>query len=333
MFKKILVTGADGFIGSHVVEALTSRGYSVRAMTLYNSFSKNGWLEDVGERTKNKIEIVSGDVRDFSFMEEAVDGCDAIIHLAALIAIPYSYSAPASYIDTNINGTLNVLKAATRAKTKHIVCTSTSEIYGSAEYVPIDELHPQKAQSPYAASKIGADQLALSFFRSYGTPVSIIRPFNTYGPRQSIRAVIPTIIKQLAGSDHKIELGSLHPTRDFTFVEDTAFGFVQAIECQALVGRVVNIASEFEISISDIVAVIANVMEKDFKIISEDQRVRPSNSEVDRLFGDANEAKKMFNWAPEFAGSEGFEKGIKKTVDWFLDPQNMSHYGNETFAL
>lgn len=326
MRNKVLVTGADGFIGSHLTELLVRRGYDVRAFVQYNSFGQWGWLDNVTPEIIDNFEVVAGDIRDTGFVEKAAEGVDAILHLAALIAIPYSYSSPASYIETNINGTLNILRAAERCNTQHIVCTSTSEIYGTAQFVPITEDHPQNAQSPYAASKIGADQLALSFQKSFDLPVSILRPFNTYGPRQSARAVIPTIISQIASGQTTIKLGDLTPTRDFTFVEDTAEGFIQAMNCDTCIGSVTNIGSGFEVSIGQTVELIGNVMGANVEIVQDLHRMRPENSEVERLWAGTELAKERFDWNPVHGGLEGFKKGLKKTADWFCKPENLKSY-------
>ena len=326
MNEKILVTGADGFIGSHLVEMLVREGYQVKAFVCYNSFNSWGWLDSAAPDLTGSFEVISGDIRDAHCVENAAGGCSRILHLAALIAIPFSYSAPDAYLQTNVGGTLNVLKAAQKHDVSHTVCTSTSETYGSAQFVPITEEHPLNAQSPYAATKIGADQLALSFEKSFGLPVSLIRPFNTYGPRQSARAVIPTIISQIASGERSIKLGALHPTRDFSFVRDIAGGFIQAMNCSACVGEVTNIGSGFEISIRETVDLIAEAMGVSVDIISDQNRQRPDASEVDRLFADVEKAKKRFNWSPEFGGRDGFINGLKETAEWFIDPQNLSLY-------
>lgn len=324
--KKILVTGADGFIGSHLVEMLIEQGYDVRAFVLYNSFGSWGWLEHSELDIAGKCEIFQGDIRDPNAVKTAVKGCDVILHLAALIAIPYSYVAPDSYIDTNIKGTLNILQAARECDVERVICTSTSEVYGTAQFVPITEEHPLQGQSPYSASKIGADAIATSFYTSFKLPVTILRPFNTYGPRQSARAVIPTIIGQIAAGNTKISLGALHPTRDFTFVRDTANGFIQTAQCEELIGETVNIGSSFEISIEDTAKLIAEVMDADIEILCDNQRLRPADSEVERLFASTEKAKKIMNWNPDFGGREGFKNGIQKTAEWFMNPANLAHY-------
>jgi NAD dependent epimerase/dehydratase len=324
--EKILVTGADGFIGSHLTELLVREGYDVRAFVLYNSFNSLGWLDNAPADVTGHFQVVSGDIRDPHVVADAMKGCDKVLHLAALIAIPYSYNAPDAYVQTNISGTLNVLQAARRSDVQHTVCTSTSETYGTAQFVPITEEHSLNAQSPYAASKIAADQLALSFHSSFNTPVSVLRPFNAYGPRQSARAVIPTIISQIASGKKIIRLGSLHPTRDFSFVTDIARGFIQAMNCDQCVGEVTNIGSGFEISIGETVNLIANAMGESVEVESEGARIRPSASEVERLFADTSKAKNLFGWAPEYGGREGFIRGLSKTAEWFQQPSNLARY-------
>lgn len=333
MKSKVLVTGADGFIGSHLVEKLVSNGENVRAFVAYNSFGSWGWLDNVDEAVKKSIEVFSGDVRDPHGVAEAMIGCDMVFHLAALIAIPYSYHSPSTYIDTNITGTLNVLQAAKRQGNVSVVQTSTSEVYGSAQYVPIDELHPLKGQSPYSASKIGADQMAYSYFASFDLPVKLVRPFNTYGPRQSARAVIPSIIIQLAAGNEKINLGSLYPTRDFSYVADTVLGFIAVSKGSKGFGEVVNLASNFEISIGDTVNLISSIMEKNVTVEEEQQRLRPKNSEVNRLFGANKKAKELFSWEPKVSGLPGFEEGLRKTISWFTNPKNLSHYKADRYNL
>lgn len=325
-FRKVLVTGADGFIGSHLTEALVSAGYDVRAFVYYNSFNSWGWLDSCSEDIKQQIEVFSGDIRDPYGVRTAAKGCDAILHLAALIAIPYSYHSPDTYVDTNIKGTLNVLQAAKDLGISKVVHTSTSEVYGTAMYVPINEDHPLQGQSPYSASKIGADQMALSFYRSFQTPVSVIRPFNTYGPRQSARAVIPTIITQIASGMGQIKLGAVSPTRDFNFVQDTVSGFISVLEENSSIGEVINIGSNFEVSIGETVEIISEVMGKPVEIITEDARIRPEKSEVERLWADNSKALKLLGWEPKFAGKAGFKRGINETVKWFTNPSNLSHY-------
>ena len=323
---KILVTGADGFIGSHLTEALVRAGHDVRAFTLYNSFGTWGWLDHCAPEVSGKFEVFSGDIRDPYGVRTAVKGCDVILHLAALIAIPYSYHSPDTYIDTNIKGTLNILQAARDEGVRRVVHTSTSEVYGTAQFVPITEQHPLQGQSPYSASKIGADQIARSFYSSFETPVLTIRPFNTYGPRQSARAVIPTIITQLASGAREIKLGSTRPTRDFSFVEDTVAGFIAAIDSKYGVGEVINLGSSFEISIGDTARCIAEAMSKEIEIVTDDIRLRPEKSEVERLFASNEKAKTVLGWSPEYGGKDGFMRGLSKTIEWFVDDKNLSLY-------
>jgi dTDP-glucose 4,6-dehydratase len=325
-YKKVLVTGADGYIGSHLVEGLVAKGYDVRAFVLYNSFNSWGWLDTIPQDTRDKIQVVMGDVRDYHFVKHAMDGCDAVLHLAALIAIPYSYHAPQSYVETNVTGTLNVVQAARELGTKKVIHTSTSEVYGTAQFVPITEGHPLHGQSPYSASKIGADQMAISYHRSFETPVAIIRPFNTYGPRQSARAVIPTIITQIAAGQKDIKLGALTPTRDFSYVDDTVSGFIAGLENDNIIGEVTNIGSGFEISIGDAANMIADIMNADINIICDEGRLRPEASEVNRLFASIEKAKEKMNWQPDHGGIDGFRKGMEKTVAWFSNPENLRHY-------
>ncbi|MDC1036191.1 NAD-dependent 4,6-dehydratase LegB [Alphaproteobacteria bacterium] len=331
--KKILVTGADGFIGSHLTEALVRAGYDVKAFVLYNSFNSWGWLDKCTEDVKSKFEVFAGDIRDPHGVRAAVMGCDAVLHLAALIAIPYSYHSPDTYVDTNIKGTLNVVQAARELGIRKVVHTSTSEVYGTARFVPITEEHPMQGQSPYSASKIGADQIAQSFYLSFGTPVVTLRPFNTYGPRQSARAVIPTIIAQIANDKREILLGSLHPTRDFNYVGDTVNGFIKALETDAGVGEVINLGSNFEISIGDTAHVIADVMGAEIEIISDDQRLRPDKSEVERLWADNNKAKELLGWRPVYGGLEGLKCGLQETVDWFMSSGNLAGYKSDRYNL
>lgn len=324
--SKVLVTGADGFIGSHLVEALVRDGWNVRAFVFYNSFNSWGWLDRCAPDVADRFEVIAGDIRDPHGVREAMRGCDVVLHLAALIAIPFSYHSPHAYVETNVVGTLNVLQAARDLNVSRVVCTSTSEVYGTAQFVPITEEHPLKAQSPYAATKTGADQMALSFHQSFELPVAVLRPFNTYGPRQSARAVIPTIIGQIAAGSRRIKLGALHPTRDFTFVGDTARGFIQAAQCDATIGRVTNIGSGFEISVGDTVNLIAETMGVDIDIVTDNERMRPSASEVERLFAGVKAAENLFGWAPEHSGREGFKRGLAKTAAWFQDPANLAAY-------
>jgi dTDP-glucose 4,6-dehydratase len=329
---KILVTGADGFIGSHVVETLVKSGHDVRAFVLYNSFNSWGWLDESDKAIRDSIDIFAGDIRDPHGVDKAAEKQEVILNLAALIAIPYSYHSPDTYIDTNIKGTLNILQAARRHGVKRVVQTSTSEVYGTAQYIPIDEAHPLHPQSPYAATKVGADQLALSFHASFDVPVGILRPFNTYGPRQSARAVIPTIISQLANKS-KVKLGSLSPTRDFSFVQDTANGFLAAAQSDAIVGQTVNLGSGFEISIKETAETIAKLMNTKLELVDDEQRVRPENSEVERLHASIEKAKTLLGWQPELKGLAGFETGLKKTIEWFSNPKNLSRYKADRYNL
>lgn len=325
----ILITGADGFIGSHLTEALVRAGHDVRAFTLYNSFNSWGWLDQCAPDVKGKFEVFSGDIRDTNGVRTAVKGCDTVLHLAALIAIPYSYHSPDTYVDTNIKGTLNVVQAARDFGVAKVVCTSTSEVYGTARFVPITEEHPLQGQSPYSASKIGADQIALSFYASFGTPVHVLRPFNTYGPRQSARAVIPTIITQIAGGLREIKLGAVHPTRDFNYVADTVGGFMAALDSPRGLGEVINIGSNFEVSIGDTARTIADLMGADIRIVTDDDRLRPEKSEVERLWADNSKAVDMLGWRPAYAGQEGFRRGLAETISWFSEPQHLSQYKSD----
>lgn len=323
---KTLITGADGFIGSHLTEALVRQGHDVRAFVLYNSFNSWGWLDHCAQDVQGKFEIFSGDVRDTNGVRTAMKGCDTVLHLAALIAIPYSYHSPDTYIDTNIKGTLNVVQAARDLDVAKVVHTSTSEVYGTARFVPITEDHPLQGQSPYSASKIGADQIAMSFFTSFGTPVTILRPFNTYGPRQSARAVIPTIITQIASGTRQIKLGAVHPTRDFSYVADTVTGFIAALNSDRGVGEVVNFGSHFEISIGDTARLIAETMRIEIEIVTDQARLRPENSEVERLWADNTKAKQLFGWQPVYGRRDGFKRGLAETVAWFENPSNLANY-------
>ena len=331
--NKALVTGADGFIGSHLVEALMEAGHQVRAFCLYNSNGSWGWLDSLPAGIRDELEVVLGDIRDPLCVREAMRDCDQVFHLAALIAIPYSYVAPASYVETNIHGTLNVVQAARDLGVSRVVHTSTSETYGTAQFVPITEDHPQVGQSPYAASKIGADQIALSYWRSFETPVAVLRPFNTYGPRQSARAVIPTIITQVAAGLRQIRLGALSPTRDFNFVADTCAAFKALAECDAALGKVVNAASNFEISIGDTAALIAEVMNVELDIVTDEQRIRPEASEVNRLFGDNRLLHQLTGWQPSYGGLDGFRRGLAVTAEWFSDPANLARYRPGRYAV
>lgn len=330
---KVLVTGADGFIGSHLTEALVRAGYDVRAFVMYNSFNSWGWLDRCGDDVKGKFEVFAGDVRDPNGVRAAMKGCDAVLHLAALIAIPYSYHSPDTYVDTNIKGTLNVVQAARDLGVAKVIHTSTSEVYGTARFVPITEEHPLQGQSPYSASKIGADQIALSFYTSFGTPVTVVRPFNTYGPRQSARAVIPTIITQITSGKRKLKLGALHPTRDFNYVQDTVGGFMAALRSQAGAGEVINLGCNFEISIGDTVRNIAEVMGVEVDINTDEQRLRPEKSEVERLWASNAKARDVLGWQPAYGGLEGFQRGLQQTVSWFGDPANLAMYKSDIYNL
>jgi len=331
--KRVLVTGADGFIGSHLVEQLVREGSNVRALVHYNSFAKSGWLDHICPKIKAEIEIIRADIRDPFSIDSAVTNCSSIMHLAALIAIPYSYKAPESYVSTNIVGTLNLLQSGLRHNIEHFVHTSTSEVYGTAKYVPICEKHPLQPQSPYSASKIAADSLAQSFFYSYDLPVTVIRPFNTYGPRQSTRAVIPTVISQIAAGSEEIKLGATSPTRDFNYIDDTVSGFVASFNNPSVVGEVINIGSNFEISINDVVLMIADLMGVKIKIISEASRLRPPKSEVERLLANNTKAKELLLWSPVYDGDTGLRSGLKKTVDWFTEPNNMNLYQLDGYTI
>jgi NAD dependent epimerase/dehydratase len=331
--KKILVTGADGFIGSHLTEALVRQGYDVRAFVQYNSFNSWGWLDRCAPDVAGKFDVFAGDVRDPHGVKTAMQGCDAVLHLAALIAIPYSYHSPDTYVDTNIKGTLNVVQAARELGVAKVIHTSTSEVYGTARFVPITEEHPLQGQSPYSASKIGADQIALSFHCAFGTPVIVIRPFNTYGPRQSARAVIPTVITQIASGQRQIKLGAIHPTRDFNYVTDTVGGFLAALASERGVGEVINIGSNFEISIGDTARVIADAMGVEIEIVTDEQRLRPEKSEVDRLWAANEKAARLLDWQPGYGGVEGFRRGIAETVAWFREPANLAAYKAEIYNL
>jgi len=330
---KVLVTGADGFIGSHLTEMLVRKGYDVRAFVLYNSFNSWGWLDECEPDIAGKFEVFAGDIRDPHGVKKAMQGCDAVLHLAALIGIPYSYHSPDTYIDTNIKGTLNVVQAARELGIAKVVHTSTSEVYGTAQFVPITEEHPLQGQSPYSASKIGADQIALSFYTSFETPVAVIRPFNTYGPRQSARAVIPTLITQIASGKKEIQLGSVSPTRDFSFVTDTANGFIKALESKAVIGKVTNLGSGFEISIGRTAELITEMMGADVTFVTDNNRIRPEKSEVERLFASYQKAQERMGWQPEYGGEEGFKKGLEKTIQWFSNPANLSRYKINNYAI
>ena len=330
---KILITGADGFIGSHLTEALVRLGFDVRAFVFYNSFNSMGWLDNCDQKVKGNFEIFFGDIRDPNGVKEAMKGCGAVLHLAALIAIPYSYHSPDSYVDTNIKGTLNVLQAARSLSISRVIHTSTSEVYGTARFVPITEEHPLVGQSPYSATKIAADQLAYSFYASFKLPVVILRPFNTYGPRQSARAVIPSIITQVASGKRKIQLGSLSPTRDFNFIQDTVAGFIAALQTEKAVGDTINLGSNYEISIGETVSLISELMGADLEIITDEQRLRPLGSEVERLWADNTKARELLNWRPAYAGRDGLTRGLQETIDWFVKSDNLSRYKLDTYNI
>ncbi|MEG0814976.1 MAG: NAD-dependent 4,6-dehydratase LegB [Mucinivorans sp.] len=324
--QKVLVTGADGFIGSHLTEMLLDQGYQVKALSYYNSFNYWGWLDGIKHP---HLEVVTGDVRDPHFCKHITQGIDIIFHLAALIAIPYSYVAPDSYVDTNVKGTLNICQAAKENNVKRVLVTSTSEVYGTARYVPIDEKHPKQPQSPYSATKIGADAMAMSFYNAFQLPVVIVRPFNTYGPRQSARAIIPTIIAQIANGKKEIMLGDLTPTRDFNFVKDTCRGFIELSRCDAAVGQEVNIASNFEISMRDTLTLIAKIMGSDVVFTEDAQRIRPKNSEVFRLWGDNSKIKELTGYEPQY----DIERGLRETIEWFTNPENLVKYKADIYNV
>ena len=330
---KILVTGADGFIGSHLTETLVRQGHDVRAFVLYNSFNTRGWLDDAAEEVQGHFETFAGDIRDPDGVRTAMRDREGVLHLAALIAIPHSYHSPDTYIDTNVKATLNVVQAARELGTRKVVHTSTSEVYGTAKFAPITKEHALQGQSPYSASKIGADQIAVSFHASFGTPVTVLRPFNTYGSRQSARAVNPAVITQLAAGKSVVKLGAVHPTRDFSFVADTVRGFIAAMHCNANNGTVVNVGSGFEISLGDTTRTIARLMGESVEIECDAERLRPANSEVERLFASYAKAEQMMGWTLAFGGLEGFEKGLEQTIRWFLDPRNLRRYRADVYNL
>ncbi len=325
----VLVTGADGFIGSHLVEQLINEEHKVKAFVYYNSFNSWGWLDSLPKETLAKIEIFSGDIRDPNGVRTAVKGVDTIYHLAALIAIPYSYHSPDSYVDTNVKGTLNVLQAAKDLGVQRVLVTSTSEVYGTAMYVPIDEKHPKQGQSPYSATKIGADAMADSFYRSFNLPVTIVRPFNTYGPRQSARAIIPTVITQLLAGKTEIKLGALHPTRDLLFVKDTVNGFVEIAKSDKTIGEEINIATQEEISIQNLAQTLIGLINPKAKIITDDARLRPEKSEVERLLGSAEKIKTLTNWKPQYKLNEG----LKHTIEWFSQTENSKNYKADIYNV
>lgn len=325
--KKILVTGADGFIGSYLTEMLVEKGTMVKALSYYNSFNYWGWLEDLD--CLNDIEVLTGDVRDPHYCKSIMKGIDIVFHLAALIAIPYSYIAPSSYVDTNIKGTLNICQAALEIGCERVIHTSTSEVYGTAQYVPIDEDHPLQPQSPYSASKIGADVMAKSFHNAFELPLTIARPFNTYGPRQSARAVIPTIIIQIASGKKVINLGDLTPTRDLSYVEDTCRGFIALAECDKAIGETVNIGSNFEISIGDVINLIKEIMQSDAEVVTDNTRLRPEKSEVYRLWCNNTKIHDLTGFVPKYA----IQEGLKKTINWFTNPENLKKYKSDIYNV
>jgi NAD dependent epimerase/dehydratase len=326
---KILITGADGFIGSHLTEALVNSGFDVRAFVCYNSFNSNGWLDTVSNDIKEKIDFFPGDIRDPNGVREAMKGIHIVFHLAALIAIPFSYHSPDSYIDTNVKGTLNVIQAARDNKVKRVLVTSTSEVYGTAQFVPITELHPKQPQSPYSASKIGADAIADSFYRSFDLPITIVRPFNTFGPRQSARAVIPTIISQLLNGAQEIKLGDITPTRDLLFVKDTVNGFLKIAQCDELIGHEVNIATQSEISVGDLAQQLINQINPSAKIITDTIRLRPEKSEVFRLFGSNEKLKSFTDWSQKYTLAEG----LNETIEWFSKKENLQQYKSDIYNV
>lgn len=327
--KKILVTGADGFIGSHLVEALINKGCDVRAFVYYNSFNSWGWLDTLSKEKLKNVDVFAGDIRDGHGVAEAAKGCDVVFHLAALIAIPYSYHSPDSYVETNIKGTLNVLQAVRERGLQKAIVVSTSEVYGTATYVPIDEKHVLQAQSPYSATKIGADAIATSFYNSFNLPIVIARPFNTYGPRQSARAIIPTIISQIASGASQVKIGDVFPTRDFNYVLDTCKGMIELAECDSAIGQVVNIGSNYEISIGDLFEKIKNIMKKDVRIVVEQERIRPKNSEVYRLWCDNAKIRSLTGFKPDYS----IDQGLELTIEWFKNPENLKRYKSEAYNV
>jgi NAD dependent epimerase/dehydratase len=325
--KKVLITGADGFIGSHLVEHMLECGYDVRAFVYYNSFNSWGWLDSLPNEVKKSIDVFPGDIRDHNAVQKSMSGMDAVLHLAALIAIPFSYYAPDAYVDTNIKGTLNVLQGAIHENLERVLITSTSEVYGTAKYVPMDEHHPFQGQSPYSATKIGADRLGESFYRSFGLPVSIVRPFNTFGPRQSARAIITTIITQLLAGQEEIKLGSLKPTRDFNYVKDTVAGFESILRSDKTIGQEINIATSSEISMGDLANELINQINPNAKVVCDEQRLRPANSEVERLYGDNTKIKQLTDWTQKYT----FEQGLAETIEWMR--HNLDKYKIDIYNM
>ncbi len=330
---KIFVTGASGFIGSHLVEKLVLKGHKVKALVPYNIDNSWGWIDTFNTKVKNKLVVVSGDITDQDLILKETRNCDIIFHLAALISIPYSYKSPRSYMSTNIIGTLNILEAGKINKAKKIVITSTSEVYGSAKYIPIDENHPLNAQSPYAASKIAADQISLSYFKSFNLPVTVIRPFNTFGPRQSQRAAIPTIISQLLNKKKEIKLGNLKSSRDFTLVFDTVDGFIKTINNKKCIGKVINLGTGSHFTIKETLKIISKILKKEIKVTLDKKRIRPKKSEVDRLLSNNNKAKKLLNWKPKYSGRKGFYKALEITINWFKNPKNLKLYKTDIYNV
>jgi len=331
--KRVLITGADGFIGSHLTEALVGECASVKAFVQYNSFNSWGWLDQSPAELKKEIEVFAGDVRDPHGVKASMQDIDVVFHLAALIAIPYSYHSPDTYADTNVKGTLNVVQAARELGIEKVMHTSTSEVYGTAQYVPINEEHPLQGQSPYSATKIGADQMAYSFYCSFETPVTIVRPFNTYGPRQSARAFIPSVITQLLNGAEELKLGSLTPTRDLNYVADTVAGFLAMARSDKSIGETINIGSNYEVSMADVVDMIKQVTNSTASIVTDDQRIRPAKSEVERLWADNSKALRLLDWSPQYAGKEGLLKGLKETVEWFSDKDNLKSYKSDIYNI
>jgi NAD dependent epimerase/dehydratase len=331
--KKILITGADGFIGSHLTERLLRQGHDVRAFVFYNSFNSWGWLDHIDRELIRSMDVFAGDIRDPHGVKSAMKNCDVVFHLAALIAIPYSYHSPDTYVDTNIKGTLNIVQAARELGIEKVIHTSTSEVYGTAKFIPISEEHPLQGQSPYSASKIGADQIAMSFFTSFDVPVAIMRPFNTYGPRQSARAFIPTVITQIASGSSTIKLGSLHPTRDLNYVSDTVSGFIAIAESDNSIGEVINIGSNYEISMGETAQIIADIMRANIKISTDAERIRPGKSEVERLWADTSKAKRLISHEQKYAGVDGLRRGLTETVEWFLNPDNLRKYKADIYNI